>query len=172
MLSVAELKRLIKRGDIDTVLTVFPDMAGRLMGKRMTGRFFVEDVLSHGLHACAYLLTVDMEMEPLPGFAMASWNSGYADMKAKPDLSTMRRIPWLEKTALVLCDLVTEDRRPVIVSPREILKRQVSRAAKLGYRVRTASELEFYLYKDSFEEAARKRHHDLEPASAYLEDYH
>src|SRR5258707_1729307 len=87
MLNVQELKRFVKRGDIDTVLTVFPDMAGRLMGKRMTGRFFVDDVLDHGLHACAYLLTVDMETEPQPGFATASWNSGYQDMKAKPDLA-------------------------------------------------------------------------------------
>src|SRR5215470_18775990 len=124
MLHLQELKRLIEKGDIDTVLTVFPDMAGRLMGKRMTGKFFVDEVLGSGLHACAYLLTVDMEMEPLPGFSMASWNSGYHDMKAKPDLSTLRRIPWLEKTALVICDLLTEDGRPISVSPREILKRQ------------------------------------------------
>src|SRR5580704_6783176 len=172
MLSVQELKRFIKRGEIDTVLTVFPDMAGRLMGKRMTGKYFIDDVLGNGLHACAYLLTVDMEMEPLPGFSMASWNSGYSDMKALPDLATLRRIPWLEKTALVMCDLVTEDGKPVIVSPRDILKRQIARAAKLGYRVKTASELEFYLYKDTFEGAGKKHYHDLEPVSAYLEDYH
>ena len=109
MLSVKELVKRIKKGEINTVLTVFPDMAGRLMGKRMTGRFFVDDVLDHGLHACAYLLTVDMETEPLPGFAMASWNSGYHDMKALPDLNTLRVIPWLEKTALVMCDLLTEE---------------------------------------------------------------
>src|SRR5579862_8489294 len=125
MLSVVELKRLVKRGEINTVLTVFPDMAGRLMGKRMTGRFFVEDVLSTGLHACAYLLTVDMETEPMPGFSMASWNSGYQDMKALPDLKTLRRIPWLDKTALVICDLVTEEGKPISVSPREILKKQI-----------------------------------------------
>src|SRR6185295_15515721 len=109
MLTLQRLKSMVRRGDIDTVLTVFPDMAGRLMGKRMTGRFFVDDVLGHGLHACAYLLTVDMEMEPLPGFSTASWSSGYQDMKAVCDLSTLRRIPWLEKTALVMCDLVTEE---------------------------------------------------------------
>src|SRR5437879_6998579 len=112
MLSVAQLKALVKKGEIDTVLTVFPDMAGRLMGKRMTGKFFVDDVLGHGLHACAYLLTVDIEMEPLPGFAMASWNYGYHDMKAKPDLATLRRIPWLLKTALVMCDLLTAEGKP------------------------------------------------------------
>jgi len=172
MLGVQELKQLVKKGEIDTVLTVFPDMAGRLMGKRMTGKFFVDDVLGHGLHACAYLLTVDIEMEPLPGFQMASWNSGYHDMKASPDLSTLRRIPWLEKTALVMCDLLTEEGKPVSVSPREILKGQLARAAKLGYRVKTASELEFYLYKDTYDSAAKKHFHDLEPAGAYLEDYH
>ena len=172
MLSVKELVRRVKKGEIDTVLTVFPDMLGRLMGKRMTGKYFVDEVLDHGLHACAYLLTVDMEMEPLPGFAMASWNSGYQDMKAKPDLSTLRLIPWLEKTALVMCDLLTEEDKPIIVSPRDILKRQLARAAKLGYRVKAASELEFYLYKDTFESAGKKNYHDLEPTSAYLEDYH
>ncbi len=172
MLSVSQLRSLVKRGEIDTVLTVFPDMAGRLMGKRMTGRFFVDDIIGHGLHACAYLLTVDIEMEPLPGFATASWASGYQDMKAVPDLSTLRRIPWLEKTALVMCDLLTEDGKPVEISPRQILKRQIARAVKMGYRVKTASELEFYLYKDTYEGAGKKHYHDLDPVSAYLEDYH
>src|SRR5882672_2106005 len=141
-----ELKDRIKKGHIDTVLTVFPDMAGRLMGKRVTGRFFVDEVMAGGMHACAYLLTVDMEMEPLPGFASASWGSGYQDFKALPDFSTLRRIPWLEKTALVLCDLATEKGDPVAISPRQILKRQIERARKLGYRPKMASELEFYLY--------------------------
>jgi len=172
MLKIKELVRQVKRGEIDTVLTVFPDMLGRLMGKRMTGHYFVDEVLGHGLHACAYLLTVDMEMEPLPGFSMSSWNSGYSDMKVLPDMSTLRVIPWLEKTALVMCDLVTEEGKPVIVSPRDILKRQVARAAKLGYRVKMASELEFYLYKETFESAGKKNYHNLEPASSYLEDYH
>jgi glutamine synthetase len=165
MLSVPALKTLVRKGQIDTVLCVFPDMAGRLMGKRMTGRFFVDDILGGparrssgegGMHACAYLLTVDMEMEPLPGFSTASWASGYQDMKAIPDLATLRLIPWLEKTALVICDLVTEEGRPVAVSPREILKQQIARAAKLGWRVKMASELEFYVYKDSFDGAQAK----------------
>src|SRR4051812_48101956 len=93
MLTTPQLKGLIKDGSIDTVLAVFPDMAGRLMGKRVTGRFFVDEVLESGMHACAYLLTVDMEMEPLPGFTMASWGSGYQDFKALPDFSTLRLIP-------------------------------------------------------------------------------
>src|SRR5262245_9914486 len=125
LLTPKQLKDLIRKGEIDTVLAVFPDMAGRLMGKRVTGNFFVDEVLAHGMHACAYLLTVDIEMEPLPGFAGASWGSGYQDFKALPDFSTLRRIPWLEKTALVMCDLVLEDGKPVETSPRQILKRQI-----------------------------------------------
>src|SRR5579872_5326965 len=156
VLTPQRLVALIKGGQVDTVLTVFPDMAGRLMGKRVTGRFFMDEVLGSGMHACAYLLTVDMEMEPLPGFASASWTSGYQDFKAIPDFKTLRLIPWLEKTALVLCDLVTEDGKPVSVSPREILKEQVLRAQKAGYRPKVASELEFYLYKDSFDSARAK----------------
>src|SRR4051812_23963017 len=108
LLTAQELKDLIKAGEIDTVLTVFPDMLGRLVGKRITGRFFLDEVIGAGVHACAYLLTVDVEMQPLPGFASASWSTGYQDFKALPDFSTLRRIPWLDKTALVLCDLVTE----------------------------------------------------------------
>jgi glutamine synthetase len=172
LLSPEQLKDLIRDGQIDTVLTVFPDMLGRLMGKRVTGRFFVDEVLAGGMHACAYLLTVDMEMEPLPGFAGASWGSGYQDFKALPDLGTLRRIPWLEKTALVMCDLVSEQGEPVETSPRRILKKQIARAQKLGLRAKMGSELEFYLYKDSYETARAKNHHALEPYSAYLEDYH
>jgi len=166
------LKRLIKQGEIDTVLTVFPDMAGRLMGKRVTGNFFVDEVLGNGMHACAYLLTVDLEMEPLPGFQMASWGSGYQDFKALPDFSTLRVIPWLEKTALVLCDLVTEHGDPVEESPRRILKKQLTRAQKLGYRPKMASELEFYLYQETYQSAHQKNYHGLQPVSEYLEDYH
>lgn len=172
MLTAQKLKDLIKQGAVDTVLTVFPDMAGRLMGKRVTGRFFVDEVLACGMHACAYLLTVDMEMEPLPGFASASWTSGYQDFKALPDFSTLRIIPWLEKTALVLCDLVSEHGDPVEVSPRQILKKQVARAQKLGYRPKMASELEFYLYKETYDTARSKNYHELQPFAAYLEDYH
>jgi glutamine synthetase len=172
MLTLAALKTLVKRGEIDTVLTVFPDMAGRLMGKRYAAHYFLEEVVGHGMHACAYLLTVDMEMEPLPGFEMASWGSGYQDMKALPDLRTLRHVPWLEKTALVICDLVTEKGDPIPVSPRQILKSQIARAASLGFRIKMASELEFYLYRDSYESAQQKHFNDLSPVSAYLEDYH
>src|SRR6185437_12805870 len=128
LLTPDRLKALVRQGQVDTVLAVFPDMAGRLMGKRLTGRFFVQEALPRGLRACAYLLTVDLEMEPLPGFSSASWATGYQDFKALPDLRTLRLIPWLERTALVLCDLVTEDGEPVETSPRRILQRQLERA--------------------------------------------
>src|SRR6185437_7575294 len=128
LLTPDRLKALVRQGQVDTVLAVFPDMAGRLMGKRLTGRFFVKEVLPRGLHACAYLLTVDMEMEPLPGFPSANWTTGYQDFKALPDLSTIRLIPWLDKTALVICDLVSEQGEPIEISPRRILQKQLARA--------------------------------------------
>jgi glutamine synthetase len=171
-LALKELASLVEQDAIDTVLTVFPDVQGRLMGKRVVGRHFVEHIASEGVHACAYLLTVDVDMEPLPGYRFASWNTGYQDMKAVPDLSTLRRVPWLPKTALVFCDLYTEDGEPIAVSPRRILQTQVARAARLGYRVMVASELELYLFRESFTEARSKRYHGLTPVSQYLEDYH
>jgi glutamine synthetase len=166
------LDALIKKGEIDTVLTVFPDTFGRLMGKRLTGRHWLEHAQSEGVHACIYLFTVDMEMEPLPGFKLTSWERGYGDMKMVPDLATLRLIPWLPKTALVFCDVYTEEGEPIEEAPRWVLKRQIERAAAQGYVVKTAAELELYCFKESFEEARRKRHHDLTPVSGYLEDYH
>ena len=176
MLDQKTVTELIGRDDIDTVLMVFPDQQGRFMGKRLTGRYFVEDVLEGGeglIHGCNYLLAVDMEMEPLPGYAYANWETGYGDLAMKPDLSTMRSVPWLEKTALVLCDVFDEETgEPVEVAPRQILKRQVERARAAGYTVKCGSELEFYLFKDSFEEAAGKRYQDMRPQSDYIMDYH
>jgi glutamine synthetase len=171
-LDLKELTALVRRDEIDTVLTVFPDAQGRLMGKRVVGRHFVEHIAEEGVHACAYLLTVDVDMEPLPGYRFASWATGYQDMKAVPDLATLRRIPWLTKTALVFCDLYTEEGEPIEVSPRRILQRQIERARRAGYRVMVASELELYLFKESFAEARARRYHDLTPVSQYLEDYH
>lgn len=171
-LDLKELEALVRRDEIDTVLTVFPDVQGRLMGKRVVGRYFLDHVAGDGVHACAYLLTVDVDMEPLPGYKFASWATGYQDMKAVPDLGTLRRIPWLPKTALVFCDVYTEEGEPVEVSPRWILKRQVERARKAGYRVMVGSELELYIFKETYTEARAKRYHDLTPVSQYLEDYH
>jgi glutamine synthetase len=166
------LEALIKKGLVDTVLTVFADGLGRLMGKRVVGRYFLDHVLHDGVHACIYLFTVDMEMEPLPGFKLASWERGYGDMKLVPDLITWRLLPWLPKTALVFCDVYTEEGEPIEEAPRWVLRRQLERATKAGYRVKTASELELYLFKESFDEARAKRYHGLTPVSNYLEDYH
>ncbi len=166
------LAALIRKGDIDTVLTVFPDGYGRLLGKRLTGRHFLDHAVDDGVHACIYLFTVDMEMEPLPGFTLTSWERGYGDMKMVPDLATARVIPWLPKTALVFCDVYAEDGDPVEEAPRWVLKRQIERASKLGYVVKTAAELELYCFRESFEAAHAKRFHGLTPVSGYLEDYH
>ena len=166
------LESLIKKGDVDTVLTVFADGLGRLMGKRVVGRYFLDRVLHDGVHACIYLFTVDMEMEPLPGFKLASWERGYGDMKLVPDLATWRLLPWLPKTALVFCDVYTEEGEPIEEAPRWVLRRQLEHATKAGYRVKTASELELYLFRESFDEARAKRYHGLTPVSNYLEDYH
>jgi glutamine synthetase len=171
-LSLAELQSLVAREEVDTVLTVMPDSFGRLMGKRLVARFFLESAARHGVHACIYLFTVDIEMEPLPGFKLTSWDRGYGDMQLVPDLSTLRLIPWLPRTALVLCDVYAEDGQPIEEAPRWILRRQVERASAMGYAVKTAAELELYCFKESFSEARAKRYHDLTPVSAYLEDYH
>ncbi len=174
-IEVEALERRIAAGDVDTVLVVFPDLQGRLMGKRVTGHFFLDDVLagSGGVEACNYLLAVDVEMDPLPGYRFASWEQGYGDFQLRPDPATLRAVPWLEKTALVLCDLVDEEMgEPVEVSPRRILQRQVERAAAAGLAVKGASELEFYLFKESYDEAAAKGYAGLTPHSAVIEDYH
>ncbi|MBI3296953.1 MAG: glutamine synthetase [Elusimicrobia bacterium] len=172
MLNQKKLVDLCRRGAVDTVVMVFPDMLGRLLGKRVTGRFFADEAASHGTHACAYLLTVDMEMEPVQGFELTSWDKGYGDFRLVPDYSTARLTPWLEKTAMVLCDLALEDGGPVEVSPREILKRQVARAAAKGFKFLVGSELELYLYKDDYEAARTKGYHGLSPVGGYIEDYH
>jgi glutamine synthetase len=166
------LESLIRKGEIDTVLTVFPDGYGRLLGKRLVARHFLEHALDDGVHACIYLFTVDMEMEPLPGFKLTSWERGYGDMKMVPDLDTLRVIPWLPKTALVFCDVYDDDGTPVEEAPRWVLKRQLERATALGYLVKTAAELELYCFRESFEAAHAKRYRDLTPVSGYLEDYH
>jgi len=170
-LDAKTFERLVRKDEIDTVLTVFPDGYGRLLGKRVVGRYFLE-AASEGVHACIYLFTVDMEMEPLPGFKLTSWERGYGDMKVVPDMATLRLIPWLPKTALVFCDVYTEEGEPIEEAPRWVLKRQVEKAAALGYVVKTAAELELYCFRESFEAARAKRYHDLTPVAGYLEDYH
>src|ERR671936_407349 len=172
MLDVEELREEIERGTIDTVLTCFTDMQGRLMGKRVDGEYFLEDVASHGVEGCNYLLALDMEMDPVPGYAMANWETGYGDFHLVPDRETLRRIPWLDRTALVLCDVAWEDGRPVVESPSQVLKRQVERALEHGYLPMFASELEFYLLKDSYAEAHEKHFRGITPTIPYILDYH
>ena len=173
MLDQESLERLIADGAIDTVLVAFPDLQGRLVGKRVTGHFFRDHVLADGIDACNYLLAVDVDMTPLPGYEFASWDRGYGDFVCRPDLATARVVPWLEQTALVLCDLLDENTgAPVEVSPRRILQRQVERAAAAGYTVMCGSELEFFLFRDSYEDAQAKGFSGLDPHSAVVEDYH
>jgi glutamine synthetase len=173
VLTLSELEKAVGDGSIDTVVVAFTDMQGRLMGKRVHGEFFLEgDVAEHGVEGCNYLLALDMEMDPTPGYGIASWERGYGDFGLKPDMATLRRIPWLEATALVLCDIVWHDGSPVNPSPRQVLKRQVERAAELGYTAKFGSELEFYLLKESYEEAHAKHYRDLTPSVPYILDYH
>jgi glutamine synthetase len=171
-LDLKGLEALIQQNEVDTVLTVFPDIQGRLMGKRVVGHYFLDHVAGEGLHACIYLFTVDVDMEPLPGFKLTSWEKGYGDMQMVPDMGTLRLIPWLPKTALVFCDVYTEEGEPIEEAPRWVLRRQVERAAEAGFTVKMGSELELYLFKESFEEARARRYHGLTPVSGYLEDYH
>ena len=159
------LEALIRSGEVDTVLTVFADHLGRLMGKRVVGRYFLDHVLADGVHACIYLFTVDMEMEPLPGFTLTSWERGYGDMKLVPDLTTWRPLPWLPKTALVFCDVYTEEGEPIEEAPRWVLKRQIARAAAKGYVVKVAAELELYGFRETFETARTRRYQGLTPLS-------
>jgi len=170
LLSAAELGKLVQHGEIETVVVAFTDHYGRLLGKRYDAEMFVEDIASHGAHACDYLLTVDMEMDPVPGCKFANWESGYGDFHLVPDLSTLRRASWLEKSAIVLCDVKDEKKHELVsVAPRSILRRQIDLSS---YQCFAATELEHYLFRTSYRDAAQKGYRDLEPAGWYLEDYH
>jgi glutamine synthetase len=172
MLSLEDLRKEVEAGGIDTIVTAFTDMQGRLIGKRIQGEFFLEDVADHAIEVSNYLLAHDMEMEPVPGYEMANWEKGYGDFKIVPDMSTLRRIPWLAGTALVLCDVKWEDDSPVAASPRQMLIAQYERARQLGFLPMLASELEFYVYKQSYAEAHEKGFRDLTPTIPYILDYH
>ena len=172
MLTLEELARQVQSEDIDTVIIAFSDHYGRLMGKRLDAEYFLAEAAGQGTHACNYLLTTDMEMEPVPGYDFANWELGYGDFHLAPDLSTLRLASWLDKSALVLCDVEDERaQQPVTVAPRSILRRQLAAADELGYSVYAASELEYYIFRDSYREAQEKRYADLQPLGWYLEDY-
>src|SRR5919201_569596 len=172
MLTLEDLERAIGEGTIDTVVAAFTDMQGRLMGKRIQGEYFLEEVKDHGIEGCNYLLALDMEMEPVPGYEMANWEKGYGDFGIAPDMSTLRVIPWLDRTALVLADVVNHDGSPVVASPRQVLIAVYEKAKEMGFTPYAASELEFYLYKESYAEAWEKGFRDLTPTIPYILDYH
>ncbi len=173
MLSLDELRASVDSGDIDTVAVAFTDMQGRLMGKRLEAGFFVEELDGgHAVEGCNYLLGLDMEMDPQPGYTIASWERGYGDFDLVPDLATLRLVPWLAGTALVLADVAWHDGSPVAPSPRQVLKAQVERAAALGYTAMFGSELEFFLFRETYAEAHAKHYRELTPSVPYILDYH
>ena len=170
-LSFSELKKAVAAGTIDTVIVAMVDMQGRLVGKRFQAEFFV-DGAHEETHGCDYLLADDIDMEPVPGYAAASWDKGYGDFVMKPDMTTLRRLPWLEGTALVLADVLDHHHHDVPHSPRAMLKAQVARLKKQKMRAYCASELEFYLFDESYEAIHAKRYHEPKTAGYYIEDYH
>ena len=172
MLTFKELQAAVDKGEIDTVIVAFTDMQGRLIGKRMQGEYFVESAHEE-THGCDYLLANDIEMELVPGYAAASWEKGYGDFVIKPDMTTLRRIPWLPGTALVLSDVLDHHHHEDVPhSPRAILKAQLARLAAMKMSANFASELEFYLFDETYESAAGKHYTDLKTAGRYIEDYH
>lgn len=171
-MTLAELTSLIRRGTIDTVLVAIPDPFGRLVGKRFHADFFLKSVVQHGTHGCNYLLTVNLDMDPLEGFAVANWESGFGDFEFHPDLSTLRILPWQPGAALVICDFNRPDGNLVAEAPRSVLRGQLARLETLGWTCACASELEFYLFNQTFESACASGYRDLVPSSDYRIDYH
>jgi glutamine synthetase len=170
-MTLEELRAEAAAGTIDTVLLALTDMQGRLQGKRLTAEHFLADVADHGAEACNYLLAVDVDMNTVDGYAMSSWERGYGDFELKPDLATLRRVPWQPGTVMVLADLQWADGTPVVASPRQILRRQVQRLAERGWEAFAATELEFMVFRTPYDEAFRQAYRDLEPANLYNVDY-
>lgn len=171
MLTAEELCALVDDGRVDTVLLAMTDMQGRLQGKRLAAQYFVDEVMMHGSGACSYILATDVEMNTVGGFALTSWERGYGDVVLHPDLTTLRLVPWLAGTALVLCDVAGEDGSPVSPSPRQVLDGQLTRLAAHGYQAYAGTELEFLVFRDNYETARHKGYRDLEPANQYNVDY-
>ncbi len=170
-MTLEELKAQVAAGEIDTVLLALTDMQGRLMGKRLTASHFLDEVAHHGAEGCNYLLAVDVDMTPVEGYEMASWERGYGDFALRPDLSTLRPVPWQEGTAMCLADLAWADGSDVLASPRQVLRAQLARLAERGWTTNASTELEFLVFRDTYEEAWRKGYRDLEPANLYNVDY-
>lgn len=170
-LSIEELTAAIQSGAIDTVVVAMTDMQGRLTGKRIHGEHFLNEVLKHGTEGCNYLLAVDVDMNTVQGYEMSSWERGYSDFELAPDFNTLRLIPWQEGAALVLADVQWLDHSPVVASPRQILRKQIANLEKAGMQAMCGTELEFVVYKDSYEEAWNKAYRDLTPVNQYNVDY-
>jgi glutamine synthetase len=170
-MTLDELRSAVEGGTVDTVLLAMVDMQGRLQGKRMTGKHFLAEVVEHDSEGCNYLLAVDVDMNTVEGYAMASWERGYGDFVFRPDLETLRPIPWLPGTALCMSDILWPDDSPVVASPRQILRRQIDRLAERGWAANAGTELEFIVFRDTYEDAWRKDFKGLEPANFYNIDY-
>lgn len=170
-LSPEELRALVASGEIDTVVLAFPDMQGRLQGKRFAAQFFLDEVLAHGTEGCNYLLAVDTDMNTVDGYEMSSWDRGYGDFAMHPDLATLRRIPWNPGSAFVLADLAWNDGSPVVAAPRQILRRQLERLGEHGYTAMVGTELEFMVFLDTYEQAWNSDYRGLTPANQYNTDY-
>jgi glutamine synthetase len=171
VLSVEDLRRQVEHGDVDTVLVAITDMQGRLQGKRLHARYFLDVVLEHATEGCNYLLAVDVDMNTVDGYAMSSWASGYGDFVMQPDLATLRPVPWNPGTVMVLADLRWEDGSPVVASPRQVLLRQTGRLAEAGLTAHVGTELEFLVFRDSYERAWSAGYRGLTPANQYNVDY-
>ena len=169
--SLDALREDVVAGRIDTVLVAFPDMQGRMIGKRFQAEYFLETAHDE-THGCDYLLADDIDMEPVPGYTAAKWGKGYGDFVMKPDLTTLMKATWLEGTAIVLCDLSDHHHEPLPHSPRAILKHQIERLAAMGYTANAATELEFYLFDDDYRTVHDKGHRNLTTSGYYIEDYH
>ncbi|MFD3874907.1 glutamine synthetase family protein [Streptomyces sp. NPDC058623] len=170
-LAPEELRALVASGEIDTVVLAFPDMQGRLQGKRFAAQFFLDEVLAHGTEGCNYLLAVDTDMNTVDGYEMSSWDRGYGDFAMHPDLDTLRRIPWNPGSAFVLADLAWSDGTPVVAAPRQILRHQLERLGELGYTAMVGTELEFMVFQDTYEQAWNANYRGLTPANQYNIDY-
>jgi glutamine synthetase len=166
-----ELRKATEDGSVDTVLLAIADLQGRLQGKRLTASFFVDEVAENAAEGCNYLLAVDVDMNTVDGYAMSSWERGYGDFVMKPDLDTLRPVPWQEGTAMCMADVAWEDGSDVVASPRQILRRQLDRLAERGWMANVGTELEFIVFRDSYEAAFGKAYRGLEPANLYNVDY-
>jgi len=166
-----ELRAAVAAGTVDTVLLAIADMEGRLQGKRVTASHFLDEVLEAGSEGCSYLLTVDVEMETVSGYEMSSWEKGYGDFEMKPDLSTLRPVPWQEETVMLMADCGWHDGSPVVASPRQILRKQLERLEERGMIANAATELEFIVFRNSYEDAWKRAYRDLEPSNYYNVDY-